>query len=181
VIVPPLVRRAEQAVADAGFGAGVGCSAEEGVLLHVLAARRGLLRAAEIGTDFGVSAAWVVSGLPPSVPFLTVDPDPTRAAIAGEAFAADGNVQVLCGDWRTLLPAEAPFDLVVVHLAEAAADPDPVIGLLAPGGTAVVGACLGGSAGQAIHRDSWLDHPALAAADVGVGGGAQLVLATRIR
>ena len=44
------------------------CEPEDGALLHVLAARRGILRAAEIGTGAGVGSAWIVSALPPARP-----------------------------------------------------------------------------------------------------------------
>ena len=109
---PPLVRRALALAEADGFEKS--CKPEDGALLHVLAARRGIARAAEIGTGAGVGAAWIVSALPPRVPFFTAELDPDLAARAAELFADDPNVVVLAGPWRASLPAEAPFDLLFV-------------------------------------------------------------------
>ena len=80
------------------------------------AASRGRERVAEIGTGTGVGAAWIVSALPPQTPFFTTELD--RARGRRELFAADENVHVLEGDWRELLPPEAPFDLVFYDAAK---------------------------------------------------------------
>lgn len=81
MIVPPLVARAEALAAISGFEKS--CLPEVGALLHVLAARRGLLRAAEIGAGCGVGSAWIVSALAPGTPFFTVElmTTPTTAVI----------------------------------------------------------------------------------------------------
>lgn len=55
MIVPPLVARAKEAAAALGFEKS--CRDEDGMLLHVLAGRRGLERVAEIGTGTGVGVA----------------------------------------------------------------------------------------------------------------------------
>jgi len=65
---PPLVVRALALAESLGFEKS--CRPEDGALLHVLAARRGIIRAAEIGTGAGVGAAWIVSALAPQTPFL---------------------------------------------------------------------------------------------------------------
>ena len=109
-MVPPLVERALALTERLGFEKS--CLPEVGRLLHVLAGSRGRERVAEIGTGAGVGAAWIVSALPPQTPFFTAELDPARAAAARELFAADENVRVLEGDWRELLPREAPFDFV---------------------------------------------------------------------
>ena len=104
----------------------------------MLAARRGTTRAAEIGTGAGVGAAWIASALPPGVPLFTSEVDPELAARAAELFADDPDVTVLAGSWRETLPAEAPFDLVFVDGSDAKDDVNAVVGILAPGGTAVL-------------------------------------------
>ena len=68
---PPLVGRALAFEASS--------MPEVGRLLHVLAAQRGRARVGEIGTGTGVGAAWIVSALPPEVPFVTVELDADRA------------------------------------------------------------------------------------------------------
>ena len=53
--VPPLVARAKAAAASLGFEKS--CRDEDGMVMHVLAARRGIERVAEIGTGTGVGTA----------------------------------------------------------------------------------------------------------------------------
>ena len=77
---PPLVQRALALERELGFERS--CIREVGLLLHVLAAQRGRTRVGELGTGCGVGAAWIVSALQPSVPFLTVELDEARAGPA---------------------------------------------------------------------------------------------------
>ena len=153
---PPLVVRALALAAAEGFEKS--CKPEDGALLHVLAARRGIARAGEIGTGAGVGAAWIVSGLQPRVPFFTAELDPDLAARASELFADDPNVVVLAGPWRASLPAEAPFDLLFVDAHDAKDDVEAVLGLLAPGGTAVLDDFWNDPALPDSRRDAWLHH-----------------------
>ncbi len=137
------------------------CEREDGALLHVLAARRGILRAAEIGTGAGVGSAWIVSALPPSTPFFTAETDPVLAAAATAFFADDPNVTVLAGSWRDTLPPEAPFDLMYVDASDAKDDADTTVGLLAPGGTAVLDDFSFDLSLPDERRDVWFLHPLL--------------------
>jgi len=156
---PPLVTRA---VALAGLlGSEEWCRPEDGALLHVLAARRGISRAAEIGTGCGVGAAWIVSALPPQTAFFTSELDPDLAAAAAELYAGDPNVTVLAGPWRETLPPEAPFDLLFVGADDAKDDVGVTVGLLAPGGTAVLDDFRLDPALTDPRRDAWLHHPLL--------------------
>jgi predicted O-methyltransferase YrrM len=77
-------------------------------LLRALAAGR---RAAEIGTAFGDGARAIAST---AETLVTVELDPERAESARKALAGVGNVIVLEGDWREVLPPHAPFDFVFV-------------------------------------------------------------------
>ena len=95
--MPPLVRRALALAEEQGFEKS--CRLEEGALLHVLAARRGIARAAEIGTGAGVGAAWIVSALPPQTPFFTVELDPPDAQGVPVWY---GSVDVVVHDERGL-------------------------------------------------------------------------------
>ena len=67
---------------------------------------------------------------------MSVEADPDRAAAAATLFEHDADVRILAGDWRDLLPAEAPFDLLFVDAHDAKDDVDAVVGLMMPGGTA---------------------------------------------
>src|SRR5206468_13119298 len=129
---PPLVTRALELERRLGFTHS--SIPEVGRLLHVLAAQRGRTRVGELGTGCGVGAAWIVSALPPTVPFVTVELDETRARAAAELFADDENVRVLQGDWHELMPPEAPFDLLFLDSGKQhpELDGEQVVGLLAP-------------------------------------------------
>lgn len=124
---------------------------------------------AEIGTGCGVGAAWIVSALPPGVPFYTVELDDERAAAAAKLFRADEDVHVLAGDWRELLPPQAPFDLLFFDAAKQLRpreDGELAAGLLAPGGIAVLDDLTPGRAGPDPVREFWLEHTDLTAAEV---------------
>ncbi|MGZ8783237.1 MAG: O-methyltransferase [Gaiellaceae bacterium] len=179
-MVPPLVERALALAERAGSGGS--CLPEVGRLLHVLAAERGRERVAEIGTGSGVGAAWIVSALPPRTPFFTTEIDAGRAAAARELFAADESVHVLEGDWRALLPPEAPFDLVFYDAAKRLRpreDGERVVGLLAPGGIAVLDDLTAGFAGPDPVREFWLGRADLAATEILTAPGAAAILAVR--
>jgi predicted O-methyltransferase YrrM len=174
---PPLVLRALDLAAAHGFEKS--SRPEDGALLHVLAARRGTTRAAEIGTGVGVGAAWIASALPPGVPLFTAEIDPELAARAAELFADDPDVTVLAGSWRETLPAEAPFDFVFVDGGDAKDDVDAVVGILAPGGTAVLDDFWFDPALPDERRNSWLEHQLLATIEVWVTRERRALVAIR--
>ena len=174
---PPLVERAASLAEALGFAKSV--RPEAGALLHVLAARRGIVRAGEIGTGAGVGAAWIVSALAPQVPFFTAELDPVLAAAARDLFADDPYVTVLAGPWRETLPTEAPFDLLFVDARDAKDDVDAVVGLLAPGGTAVLDDFWTDPALPDPRRDAWLRHPVLTAVELWVTPERRALVAVR--
>jgi predicted O-methyltransferase YrrM len=163
-VVPPLVERALELARRLGFERS--CSEEAGRLLHVLASQRGRTRVAEIGTGCGVGSAWILAGLAPGVPFVTVELDEQRAAAAAELLAEDRNARVLHGDWRELLPGEAPFDLLFADGGRSK-EHEELAGLLAPGGTLVMDDLTPGRAldGDPV-RELWLLHPRAACVEL---------------
>ena len=178
-MVPPLVSRALELAERLRFERS--CSEETGRLLHVLAASRGRERVAEIGAGTGVGAAWIVSALPPGVPFFTAELDAERAAAVRELFRDDPDVHVLEGDWRTTLPREAPFDLLFFDAAKqlAPAEDAPLAqGLLAPGGLALLDDLTPGreAAGDPV-RAPWLGAPRLHAVELRVSEREAVLLA----
>jgi predicted O-methyltransferase YrrM len=176
VNVPPLVARAHRAAAEIGFESS--CRDEDGLLLHVLAGRRGIERVAEIGTGTGVGAAWLASALPPGVPLFTAELDVELAAAAAAVFSDDPDVHVLHGDWSVLLPPRAPFDLLFVDAVDARADPDAVVGLATPGATLVLDDFSTDRAGSPDpRRERWLGHPRLTALEIATGPDARVLVA----
>ena len=155
---------------------------ETGRLLHVLAAQRGRVRVGEIGTGTGVGAAWIVSALGPSVPFVTTEPDPERAEAARELFARDENVRVLEADWREAMAAEAPFDLLFYDgggKQRPDLDGENAVALLAPGGTVVLDDLTPGRTGSDPVREFWLGHPRLVAVELTLSPTAAAIVAVR--
>lgn len=174
---PPLVALAEARAAELGFERS--CTPEVGRLLHLLAAQRGRTRVGEIGTGAGVGAAWLVSALPPGVSFVTVEAERRLAEAAAGLFAEDEDVRVLHGDWRELLPEEAPFDLLFVDARSAKLAADEVVGLLLPGGTALLDDFTPGYADPDPLREAWLGHPRLATVELAVTPASAVLLAVR--
>ena len=173
-MLPPLVQRALELERAQGFDRS--CAPEVGRLLHVLAAERGRTRVAEIGTGAAVGAAWIVSALAPQVPFFTAELDKARASAAVELFRDDENVHVLLGDWRETLPREAPFDLLFFDAAKhlrPREDAELAIGLLAPGGIAVLDDL------TPPVTEVWLAHPAIVAVQLATTEADTAILAVR--
>lgn len=176
-MLPPLVEKALAAAEASGFTRS--CSAETGRLLHVLAGARGLERVAEIGTGAGVGAAWILSALDPDVALFTVELDAKRAAAARELLAGDAGAVVLEGDWRDVLPAEAPFDLLFADGGGQVAKVDEsLLGLLAPGGMLVLDDLTPGYAGPDPVRELWLSHPRLQAVELQVSAREAVIVGT---
>lgn len=175
--LPPLVGRAKAEAIRLGFEKS--CHDEEGALLHVLAGRRGILRAGEIGTGTGVGAAWIVSALQPGTPFVTVETEPEVAAVAAALFADDADVLVLTGDWRRLLPGEGPFDFLFVDGGDAKDDVEAVLGLLAPRATVVLDDFWFDPAFPDARRDAWLENPAFSATELWVTPERRAIIAVR--
>ena len=151
------------------------------MLLHVLAGQRGRTRVGELGTGCGVGAAWIVSALPPTVPFVTVEVDEARARAAAGLFAADENVRVLHGDWHELMPSEAPFDLLFLDSGKQHPefDGEDVVGLLAPGATIVMDDLTPNRPGPDPVREFWLNHPEIAAVELLTTPQTAAILGTR--
>jgi predicted O-methyltransferase YrrM len=175
VSIPPLVGRARAAAAELGFEKS--CRDEDGMLLHVLAGRRGVERVAEIGTGTGVGTAWLASALSPGTPLFTAETEPVLAQAAAAIFVDDPDVHVLAGDWRDVLPPHAPFDLIFVDGGRAKDDPDEVLGLAAPGATLVMDDFTTDWQGPDARREGWLSHARVAVVELGTGDTSQALVA----
>jgi predicted O-methyltransferase YrrM len=175
-VLPPLVERALALAARLGFEKS--CSAEAGRLLHLLAGQRGRTRVGEIGTGCGVGSAWILSALPPEVPFVTVELDEERAAAARALLAEDEHARVLQGDWAEVLPAEAPFDLLFADGGGQKTKTNAALAdLLAPGGTLVLDDLTPGRPGPDPVRERWLRHPGMAALELQISPTEAVIVA----
>jgi predicted O-methyltransferase YrrM len=174
-VLPPLVERALALAERTGFARS--CSVEMGRVLQMLAGQRGLERVAEIGTGCAVGSAWILSALDPSVAFLTVELDEERAAGASELLRDDEGAHVLLGDWREVLPAEAPFDFLFVDGGKAKYD-EEVVGLLSPGGMLVLDDLTPGYADPDPVRELWLGHRRLVAVELQISSREAAIVGT---
>jgi len=130
-------------------------------LLRTLAAGR---HAAEIGTAFGEGALAIAAA---AAGLVTVELDPDRAESARAALAGIGNVTLLVGDWRDVLPPHAPFDFVFVDGGgqETKADPS-VLDLGRRGTIFVLDDLTPGYTGPDAVRELWLGSDRLASAEI---------------
>jgi predicted O-methyltransferase YrrM len=177
VPTPPLVERALALARELGFERS--CRRQDGELLHVLAGRAGIRRAAEIGTGCGAGTAWIAAALAPGTPFFTAEPDRRLAAATSGLFADDPDVHVLSGDWRDVLPPEAPFDFLFVDHSSAKDSVEAVLPLLAPRATVVLDDFTPGGARPDPRREAWLRHAELLAVEVQTTGTSAMIVAVR--
>ncbi len=133
-------------------------------------------KVAEIGTSYGDGARAIVAALPRDATFVTVELDPERAAQARAALAGTA-AEVLEGDWRDLLPARGPFDVV---FADGGSFYEQVADLLAPGGILIKDDLTPGRAvdGDAA-REALLRDPRLEATEVLVTPEMAAIVAVR--
>ncbi len=164
------------------------CIPEVGHLLHLLAAsiREGIV--GEIGTGYGIGAAWIVSGLRPTIPFVTVEIEPFRARTAGILFREHPNVSVITGDWHQLL-SYGPFSLLFVDVSDAKQrDARAVVDALATGALVVLDDLTPQHLWPREQRELWavdpvrsfwLEHPSLVSTELLVRPDSAVILAAR--
>lgn len=170
---PEVVRQAVELCGRMQFSSF--CSAAVGRLLHVLAAQFEHAALAEIGTGYGVSTAWIATALAPGSRLITVDIDPERSALVAQLLRPFPNVQTVTGDWRDVLP-QALFAMVFADCAPAKRDePGLLVESLQPGGLLVLDDLT-----EPVRR-YWLSDPRMSAAEILVGPGEPVIVATRVR
>ncbi len=185
--LPPLVERALQLAQTAAFTDS--CTPEVGRLLYTLAARCDRGTVAEIGTGYGVGAAWIASGLRPPVSLVTVEIDEARAAAARSLFSGYPNVLVLHGDWHEILDY-APFTMLFADGGEAKErEPEVLLDALEPGGLLIFDDLTPESHWTPEQRQRWnpdplrsfwLNDPRLAATEILLAPASAAILAVRL-
>ena len=133
-------------------------------------------KVAEIGTSYGDGAEAIANALPEGATFVTVELDPERVAQARERLAGT-RAEVLEGDWREVLPARGPFDVV---FADGGVAYDLVADLLAPGGIVIKDDLTPGRPvdGDAT-REAFLRDPRLEATEILVTPEMACIVAVR--
>jgi predicted O-methyltransferase YrrM len=159
------------------------CLPEVGRLLQLCAALRGVTRACELGTAYGVGAAWIESGLRHGGSLLTIELDPVRASAAARLFQDSDSVRAVKGDW-TLALDQGPFDLLFSDggTKRNPGDPERLLPLLRPGGLVVLDDYTPAYSTESdVSRRIWLENPAYRAQQVAVSATASVILGVRTR
>jgi predicted O-methyltransferase YrrM len=153
------------------------CTPDVGRLLQLLAA--GADRVCELGTAYGVGAAWIASGMHPDATLLTVEKDPERAGGAKSLFREHPSIEVLTADWSLAL-GRGPFDLLFSDGGpkRAPGDPEKLLPLVRSGGVVVLDDYSPGVEND-VGRQIWLDNEAYRAVEVRLGRDTAVILATK--
>ncbi|HKB33420.1 MAG TPA: class I SAM-dependent methyltransferase [Candidatus Dormibacteraeota bacterium] len=157
------------------------CVPEVGRLLQLYAGLRGIDKACELGTAFGVGAAWIESGLRRGATLLTIELDAERASAARALFASSDSVEVLAGDWGLAID-RGPFDLLFSDGGpkRAPGDPEKLAPLVRPGGLVVLDDYTPNySDSDDISRRIWLDNQNYRAQEILVSRNASVIVAVR--
>ncbi|MEW6045832.1 MAG: class I SAM-dependent methyltransferase [Bacillota bacterium] len=182
--VPPLVREAMDVAKEAGFEQS--CTEEVGRLLRLLASQFETGTIGEIGTGYGVGAAWIASALAPGACFVTVEIDEARAARAHALFRHLPNVRVIHGDWREIV-RYGPFTMLFADGARVKErHPEVILQSLKPGGLLVLDDLTPEDQWPTEWRGRpdpvrqfWLNDPRVTATEVMVSRDHAVILATR--
>jgi predicted O-methyltransferase YrrM len=150
-----------------------------GRLLQLCAGIRGIERICELGTAFGVGAAWIESGMWVGANLVTVELDAGRAESARVLFADNASVDVMSGDW-SLARGRGPFDLLFSDGGpkRLPGDPEKLVALLRPDALVVLDDYTPGY-GDDVSRQIWIDNPAYRAVEVMLTTSASAILATK--
>lgn len=157
------------------------CLPEVGRLLQLCAGLRGIEKACELGTAYGVGAAWIESGLRAGATLLTIELDAGRAGAARSLFAGSDSVEVVAGDWQ-LASDQGPFDLLFSDGGpkRAPGDPEKLASLLRAGGLVVLDDYTPDYPDpDDISRRIWLDNPSYRAHEIMVSRSASVIVAVR--
>ena len=152
-------------------------------MLRTLAAKTEVERACELGTAFGVGAAWIASGLKTNASLVTVELDEHRATAATKLFAHTPAVTVFHGEW-TLSLQQAPLDLLFSDGGpkREPGDAEKLLPLVRVGGLVVLDDFTAAGADNAdASRRMWLENPTYDAHEVKVTKDDSVILAVRPR
>jgi predicted O-methyltransferase YrrM len=154
------------------------CTPEVGRLLQLLAAGAG--RVCELGTAYGVGAAWIASGMRPHATLLTVEQDSNRAAGARSLFQGRKSVEVVTGDWSLALD-RGPFDLLFSDGGpkRVPGDPEKLLPLVSAGGLVVLDDYTPGVEND-VGRQIWLNNDAYRAIEVPLTPETAVILAMKL-
>ncbi|MBN2147245.1 MAG: hypothetical protein JW726_07645 [Anaerolineales bacterium] len=196
--VPPLVRRAMNLATQ--MQDKPSCTDSIGRLLQLMVNQYQSGVIAEIGTECGCGAAWIISALAPQCSFITVEEDPAKAAAARALFENYPNVRVLHGKWQDLLFYK-PLSMLYLNI-HTLLDPTPaheaLLLALRMGGIIVLSGFVPDAAAamdtpgdkvvsppelqdrSAAERSFWLNDPRLLATELPINQSESLIVGSRV-
>lgn len=156
------------------------CIPEVGQLLQLCAGVHGVQRICELGTAYGVGAAWIESGMRPGARFLTVELDEHRAQEARTLFADNPAVEVMAGDWSLAL-GRGEFDLLFSDGGpkRAPGDPEKIAPLVRTDGLIVLDDYTPGREKNDESRQIWLENSNFYAMELILTPDASVILARK--
>ncbi len=183
--IPPLVKRAINLSNQ--MQTKYACTDSIGRLLQLMVNQYQSGVIAEIGTECGCGAAWIISALSPNCSFVTVEEDAALAAVARALFENYPNVQALHGKWQDIL-IYRPFSFLYLNINRVdTAAREPLLQSLRMGGTIVLSGMVPQDSlpvelRQQVDpvRDFWLNDPRLLATELPINQGEALVVASRV-
>jgi predicted O-methyltransferase YrrM len=118
-----------------------------------------------MGTAYGEGAAAIAST---AASLVTVERDPERVAAARDRLAGLGNVELLEGDWREVLPQRGPFEFLFLDSGDWKEEPfrQRALELVEPGGLLFKDDMTPDRPGPDPLRDWFFGHPELLATEI---------------
>ncbi|TCZ79274.1 hypothetical protein E0485_05240 [Paenibacillus albiflavus] len=113
------------------------CTDSIGRLLRTLVGQITSGSILEIGTGYGVGAAWIISALSQDVSFYTVDILKKRIAVA-KSYLEQSNVTFITGDWKEAA-LYGPYKFIFADVSSAKqGEADQLVELVEPGGIVLI-------------------------------------------
>jgi predicted O-methyltransferase YrrM len=133
-----------------------------------------------MGTAYGEGAAAIAST---AASLVTVERDPERVATARERLVGLGNVELLEGDWRDVLPRRGPFEFLFVDSGDWKEEPyrQLAFDLVEPGGVLLKDDLTPDFPGPDPLREWFFGHPDLIATEILTTPRTAAIIAARVR
>lgn len=163
------------------------CTDEVGRLLSVLVGQIKTGKILEIGTGYGVGSSWILSSIPRSIHFISVDHSKDQIELISQNIH-HAQAEFVYGDWKEMIQS-GPFQFIFADAAAAKTiEAERLFDILDMGGMLLMDDFTPeehfpeewkGKPDKV--REFWLNHPHLTATEIYVTTKSSAILATRIK